>query len=97
MGFLSRKTKSAVPVEEQRSHPIIDELQEMERAVPERVPSAAGLRRATPAAPGREAEEAAADGEAPPSADDDRNLTPSEEAEGPSAAADAVVRADADG
>jgi len=31
----------------------------------------------TPAAPGREAEEAAADGESPsPSADEDRNLTP---------------------
>ena len=43
---------------------------------------------ATPAAPGREAEEAAVDGEAPPSADDDRNLTPSEEAEGPDAAAE---------
>jgi 2-oxoglutarate decarboxylase len=35
---------------------------------------------APPAAPGREAEEAAADGEAQPPADDDRNLTPSEEA-----------------
>jgi small subunit ribosomal protein S9 len=38
---------------------------------------------ATPAAPGSDAEEAAADGEAPPSADDDHDLTPSEEAEGP--------------
>jgi N utilization substance protein A len=35
------------------------------------------------AAPGREAEEAAVDGEALPSADDDPSLTPSEEAEGP--------------
>jgi cell division protein FtsZ len=35
------------------------------------------------AAPGREAEEAAVDREAPRSADDDRNLTPSEEAERP--------------
>jgi small subunit ribosomal protein S5 len=43
---------------------------------------------APPAAPGREAEEAAVDGEAPPSADDDRNLTPSEEAEGPAASAE---------
>jgi pyruvate/2-oxoglutarate dehydrogenase complex dihydrolipoamide acyltransferase (E2) component len=43
----------------------------------------------TPAAPGREAEEAAVDGEALPSADDDRNLTPSEEAEGPDAPAEA--------
>src|SRR5215213_6407218 len=41
----------------------------------------------TPAAPGREAEEAAADGEALPSADDDRNLTPEEEAEGPAGGA----------
>jgi transcription termination/antitermination protein NusA len=38
----------------------------------------------TPAAPGSEAEEAAVDGESPsPSADDDHDLTPSEEAEGP--------------
>jgi hypothetical protein len=42
-----------------------------------------GSSRVSPAAPGREAEEAAADGEALPSADDDRNLTFSEEAEGP--------------
>jgi small subunit ribosomal protein S5 len=44
---------------------------------------------AAPAAPGREAEEAAVDGEALPSADDDRNLTPSEEAGGPDAPVDA--------
>jgi N utilization substance protein A len=37
----------------------------------------------TPADPGSEAEEAADDGEAPPSADEDHDLTPSEEAEGP--------------
>jgi cell division protein FtsZ len=37
-----------------------------------------------PAAPGGEAEEAAVDGEAPPSPDDDRNLTASERGEGPS-------------
>jgi small subunit ribosomal protein S9 len=37
----------------------------------------------TPADPGREAEESAVDGEAQPSADDDHDLTPSEEAEGP--------------
>jgi small subunit ribosomal protein S9 len=42
----------------------------------------------TPAAPGSEAEEAAVDGEAPPSADDDHDLTPSEEAEGPDAPAE---------
>jgi small subunit ribosomal protein S9 len=41
----------------------------------------------TPADPGREAEESAVDGEAPPSADDDRDLTPSE-AEGPDAEAE---------
>jgi chromosome partitioning protein len=87
MGFLSRKSKSAVPVEEPREdHPIIDELQEMERVVPERkeehsvdVP---------PAGPGREAEEPAVDGEALPSADEDHDLIPSEEAEGPAAPAD---------
>jgi small subunit ribosomal protein S9 len=37
----------------------------------------------TAAAPGSEAEEAADDGEAPPEADEDHDLTPSEEAEGP--------------
>jgi small subunit ribosomal protein S9 len=37
----------------------------------------------TPAAPGGEAEEAADDGEAQPEADEDHDLTPSEEAEGP--------------
>jgi 2-oxoglutarate dehydrogenase E1 component len=42
---------------------------------------------APPAAPGREAEEAAADGEAQPPADDDPSLTPSEEAEGPAKSA----------
>jgi small subunit ribosomal protein S9 len=42
----------------------------------------------TPAAPGSEAEEAAVDGEALPSADDDHDLTPSEEAEGPDAEAE---------
>jgi small subunit ribosomal protein S9 len=41
-----------------------------------------------PDAPGSEAEEAAVDGEAPPSADDDPSDTPSEEAEGPDAAAE---------
>ncbi len=48
---------------------------------------------ATPAAPGSEAEEAAVDGEAVPEADDDHDLTPSEEAdrinsEGPDGAAE---------
>jgi DNA segregation ATPase FtsK/SpoIIIE, S-DNA-T family len=41
----------------------------------------------SPAAPGREAEEAAVDGEALPSPDDDRNLILSEEGEGPGTAA----------
>jgi chromosome partitioning protein len=54
MGFLSRKSKSSVPVEEPREdQPIVDELEEMERLVPE------------PGTPEREAEEPAADGEAP--------------------------------
>jgi chromosome partitioning protein len=80
MGFLSRKSKSAVPVEErQEDHPMAEELQQMERAV-ESSPEAADT---PPAAPGREAEEAAVDGEALPSPDDDRNLIPSEEGEGP--------------
>jgi len=36
MGFLSRKSKSSVPVEEPREdQPIVDELEEMERLVPE--------------------------------------------------------------
>jgi chromosome partitioning protein len=54
MGFLSRKSKSSVPVKEpQENQPISDELEEMERLVPE------------PGTPGREAEEPAADAEAP--------------------------------
>jgi chromosome partitioning protein len=54
MGFLSRKTKPGPLVEEE--HPIADELQEIERIVPEREDDA------TPA-PAREAEETAVDGE----------------------------------
>jgi len=46
-----------------------------------------------PAAPGREAEEAAVDGEAQPAADDDPNLTPSEEAEGPAKTAESPPEA----
>src|SRR6476469_550078 len=42
-----------------------------------------GTPQGSPAGPGREAEEPAVDGEAQPSPDDDRNLTPSEEGEGP--------------
>ena len=43
MGFLSRKTKSAPPSEpvQTEAHPIVEELEEMENAVPER-PQAAG-------------------------------------------------------
>src|SRR5690242_17465403 len=36
MGFLSRKKPKPAPVEIQEEHPIVDELQEMEAAVPER-------------------------------------------------------------
>jgi chromosome partitioning protein len=57
MGFLSRKNKDATPVIEEE-HPIVEELQEMERAVPAVTP---------PAGPGREAEEPAVDGEGPAS------------------------------
>jgi small subunit ribosomal protein S9 len=46
----------------------------------------------TPAAPGSEAEEAAVDGEALPSADDDHDLTPSEGAEGPDAEAESPAQ-----
>jgi chromosome partitioning protein len=76
MGFLSRKNKP-VAVEEppREDHPMEEELQQMEHAV-----SAEG----SPSAPGREAEEAAVDGESPsPSPDADRNLIPSKEGEGP--------------
>jgi chromosome partitioning protein len=56
MGFLSRKSKSAVPVEERpEAHPMEEELKQMERAVPAQ---------GEPAGPGREAEEPAVDGEA---------------------------------
>jgi chromosome partitioning protein len=37
MGFLSRKKPKTAPVEIQEEHPIVDELQQMEEAVPERV------------------------------------------------------------
>jgi small subunit ribosomal protein S9 len=50
----------------------------------------------TPAAPGSEAEEAAVDGEAQPSADDDPSDTPSEEAEGPDAEAESPTEEPAD-
>jgi chromosome partitioning protein len=74
MGFLSRKTKAAPVADE--PHPMEEELQEMEQAVP-----AEG----TPGTPGREAEDVPVDGESPsPSPDADRNLTPSKEGEGPS-------------
>jgi chromosome partitioning protein len=47
MGFLSRKSKSAVPVEEpQEEHAIVDELRQMEEAVPER-----GTKERPPAGP----------------------------------------------
>src|SRR3954468_13707203 len=37
MGFLSRKKPKPAPVEVQEEHPIIEELQRMEKAVPERI------------------------------------------------------------
>jgi chromosome partitioning protein len=46
MGFLSRKKPKPAPVEIEEQHPMVDELKQMEEAVPERVrdeaPSAAG-------------------------------------------------------
>jgi chromosome partitioning protein len=82
MGFLSRKTKPAPVIDEE--HPMEQELAQMEQAVPATGSDPAAAEE-TPAAPGREAEEAAVDGESPsPSPDDDRNLTPSKEGEGPS-------------
>ena len=55
-------------------------------------PVGAGNPPSPAAGPGREAEEPAVDGEAVPEPDDDRNLTPSEEGEGP--AASSKVEAD---
>ena len=57
MGFLSRKTKPAPVIDE--PHPIDDELQEMERVVPEQGVDVA------PAAPRPEAEEPAVDDDSP--------------------------------
>jgi chromosome partitioning protein len=53
MGFLSRKQKQAAPVVEEE-HPIVEELEEMEAAVPERPPDADSqeVRPAGPAAAG---------------------------------------------
>ena len=53
-----------------------------------------GPAQGSPGTPGREAEDVPVDGEAPPSPDDDRNLTPSEEGEGPAAAAQGAGGAD---
>jgi len=36
MGFLSRKSKFAEPKVVEETHPIVEELEEMEEAVPER-------------------------------------------------------------
>src|SRR3954454_4155980 len=65
MGFLSRKTKPAPPVDE--SHPISEELELMEKALPE-------TRDSNPSTA-----DPAADGEAVHEGDDDRDLIPSEE------------------
>jgi N utilization substance protein A len=51
----------------------------------------------SPATPGSEAEEVAADSEAPPSADDDHDLIPSEEAEGPDESAASSESAESSG
>ena len=68
MGFLSRKTKPAPVIDE--AHPMEEELEQMERAVPvEDSPARPRFARHA----GREAEDAPVDGESPsPSADDDR-------------------------
>jgi chromosome partitioning protein len=50
MGFLSRKKPKPAPVEIQEEHPIVDELQQMEEALPERFDESA--RPAGPAAAG---------------------------------------------
>jgi chromosome partitioning protein len=49
MGFLSRKTKAAPTLED--PHPIVEELERMEAAVPEQTPPAADANDATPAGP----------------------------------------------
>jgi chromosome partitioning protein len=59
-----------------------EELADMERAV---------TQQGSPGTPGREAEDVPVDGEALPSPDADRNLTPSKEGEGRGVAADAPV------
>jgi chromosome partitioning protein len=46
MGFLSRKPKPA-PIQVDEQHPIVEELQRMEEAVPERVVDAEGTERST--------------------------------------------------
>jgi chromosome partitioning protein len=61
MGFLSRKAKSA-PVAVEEAHPIDDELKEMERVVPEPVPSTPP----TSAPPAEEASEPDAEAQAAP-------------------------------
>ncbi|HWO16299.1 MAG TPA: hypothetical protein VNM89_06255, partial [Solirubrobacterales bacterium] len=58
MGFLSRKSKSA-PASDvvEEAHPIVEELQEMEQAVPQRLGPPAERPVASPAPPAGEASE----------------------------------------
>jgi chromosome partitioning protein len=51
MGFLSRKKPKPAPVEVQEEHPIIEELQRMEEAVPERIGQTSRDEGGRPAAP----------------------------------------------
>ena len=53
MGFLSRKKPKPAPVEIEEEQPIVDELQQMEEAVPE-APRAAGPVSDSPSTPGGE-------------------------------------------
>jgi chromosome partitioning protein len=90
MGFLSRKNKFASPPVEDERHPIVEELEAMEQAVPERAtpagPVSAGDEAAQPAGPVAEGDPSSsqAAGDVPPS-------TPAGEA---SVARASVIQAD---
>lgn len=55
MGFLSRKPKQAAPLAEE-AHPIVEELKEMEEAVPERLPAGPAAEEGTPSSQASEGE-----------------------------------------
>jgi small subunit ribosomal protein S9 len=81
-----KEETSEEPQEDQQEEPQAEETpaaptEETPAAPTEKTPAEAT--EDTPADPGREAEESAVDGEAAPEADQDHDLTPSEEAEGP--------------